>query len=163
MSGSFSVFERSVLLEAAPAEVYAFHGDPRNIARISPPSLRVERVECWVPARAGGRFHLRVRQYGVTLEWEGLWEEAAPPDRLVDSAVRSPFRHWKHSHLFRAEGTGTLMTDHVEYALPFGLIGRLLDATVMPLLFDAMFRTRHHATQKYFAEKARGEQAQGPR
>jgi len=44
MSAPFTVFQRSVFLSATPAEVYAFHEDPRNITRISPPSLRVERV-----------------------------------------------------------------------------------------------------------------------
>jgi ligand-binding SRPBCC domain-containing protein len=150
MTDHFSVFERSVLLDASPGEVYGFHEDPRNIVKISPPSLRVADVQCTVPARAGGGFRLRVSQFGLPLEWEGLWEEALPDTRLVDTALRSPFRHWRHSHLFRAEGTGTVMTDRVEYALPFGWIGRLLDITVMRVIFAGMFRARHNATREYF-------------
>lgn len=150
MAPSFSLFERSVLLDAAPSEVYSFHEDPRNIVKISPPSLRVEDVRCLVPASAGDGFRLRVRQFGLPLEWEGRWEEATRDTGLVDTALRSPFRHWRHSHLFRAEGAGTLMTDRVEYALPFGWIGRLLDITVMRLVFAAMFRARHDATKTFF-------------
>lgn len=147
-----SVYERSVLLAAAPREVYAFHEDPRNITRISPPSLSVERVECSVPARAGEEFRLRVRQFGLPLEWIGVWEEALPVERLVDGARKSPFRHWRHGHLFRAEGEGTLMTDRVEYALPYGVLGRLMDVTVMRVVFAMMFRARHKATAAYFAK-----------
>ncbi len=148
----FSVYERSVLLAAAPREVYAFHEDPRNITRISPPSLKVERVECSVPARAGEEFRLRVIQFGLPLEWVGFWEEAVPDARLVDGARKSPFRHWRHNHLFRAEGEGTVMTDRVEYALPFGVLGRLIDVTVMRVVFAVMFRARHKATAAYFAK-----------
>lgn len=148
----FSVYERSVLLAATPREVYAFHEDPRNITRISPPSLKVERVECSVPARAGEEFRLRVSQFGLPLEWVGFWEEAVPDARLVDGARKSPFRHWRHNHLFRAEGEGTLMTDRVEYALPFGVLGRLIDVTVMRVVFAVMFRARHKATAAYFAK-----------
>lgn len=149
----FSVYERSVLLAAAPLEVFAFHEDPGNITRISPPSLRVERVECSVPARAGEEFRLRVSQFGLPLEWIGFWDEVEAPGRLVDGARKSPFRHWRHHHLFRAEGEGTIMTDRVEYALPFGVLGRLLDVTVMRLVFEVMFRARHKATRKFFSKE----------
>jgi ligand-binding SRPBCC domain-containing protein len=47
------------------------------------------------------------------------------------------------------------MTDRVEYALPFGLLGRLLNAIVMRLVFAAMFAARHRATRKYFAARNR--------
>jgi ligand-binding SRPBCC domain-containing protein len=149
---NFSIFERSVLLDAPASEVYAFHEDPRNITKISPPSLKVERVECSVPAVAGEEFRLRVSQFGLPLEWVGIWEEAVPDSRLVDGARKSPFRHWRHHHLFRSEGSGTVMTDRVEYALPFGVLGRLLDATVMKVVFTAMFLGRHKATRKFFSK-----------
>ena len=155
MTPSHSLFERSVLLAAPPEEVYAFHEDPRNIVKISPPSLRVEKVECTVPARAGEEFRLRVSQFGLPLEWIGYWDEAVPCSRLVDGARKSPFRHWRHHHLFAKAPGGTLMTDRVEYALPFGLLGRLLNATVMRLIFAAMFAARHRATRKYFATRNR--------
>ena len=155
MTPSHSLFERSVLLTAPPEEVYAFHEDPRNIVKISPPSLRVEKVECTVPARVGEEFSLRVSQFGLPLEWIGYWDEAVPCSRLVDGARKSPFRHWRHHHLFAKAPGGTLMTDRVEYALPFGLLGRLLNATVMRLVFAAMFAARHRATRKYFATRNR--------
>jgi len=155
MTPSHSLFERSVLLAAPPEEVYAFHEDPRNIVKISPSSLRVEKVECTVPARVGEEFRLRVSQFGLPLEWIGYWDEAVPCSRLVDGAHKSPFRHWRHHHLFAEVPGGTLMTDRVEYALPFGMIGRLLDRTVMRLVFAAMFAARHRATRKYFATRNR--------
>jgi len=155
MTPSHSLFERSVLLAAPPEEVYAFHEDPRNIVKISPSSLRVEKVECTVPARVGEEFRLRVSQFGLPLEWIGYWDEAVPCSRLVDGARKSPFRHWRHHHLFAKAPGGTLMTDRVEYALPFGLLGRLLNATVMRLVFAAMFAARHRATRKYFATRNR--------
>ena len=146
-----ALYERSVRLDAPPAEVYAFHEDPRNITAISPSSLRVEWVDCSVPARAGEEFRLRVRQFGLPLEWVGWWEEVIPCSRLVDGAWKSPFRLWRHQHLFEASGSGTLMTDRVEYALPFGLLGRLLDATALRVVFAVMFRARHRATRAFFA------------
>lgn len=151
----FSLFERSVRLDATPAEVYAFHEDPRNITKISPSSLKVELVECRVPACPGDEFRLRIRQFGLPMEWIGVWEQAAPDGRLVDGARKSPFRHWRHHHLFKQEGDGTIMTDRVEYALPGGFLGLLLDLTVMRLVFTLMFIARHQATKAYFATRPR--------
>jgi len=44
------------------------------------------------------------------------------------------------------------MTDRVSYALPGGILGRLLDATVMKLIFTIMFSARHRATKAFFKE-----------
>lgn len=146
-----AVFQRSILLEATAAEVYSFHEDPRNISKISPPSLRVEQVECSVPAQEGEEFRLRVSQFGVPLEWVGVWEKVVLNKCLVDSARKSPFCEWRHEHFFQKKGERCLMTDCVHYALPWKILGRLLDHTVMILIFTMMFRARHKATQKYFA------------
>ena len=155
----FSIFQRSVLLPSTPAEVYSFHENPRNITEISPASLRVKRVECSVPAIAGDEFRLTVSQFGVPLEWVGFWEKAEPAGMLVDGAKKSPFTHWRHHHLFEQagwHGEQTLMTDRVEYALrlpsPLGIIGHLLDATLMRLIFTLMFIARHRATRAYFTK-----------
>jgi ligand-binding SRPBCC domain-containing protein len=147
-----AIYERSVLLQATPGEVYAFHQDPKNITKISPASLRVIRVECQVPARVGEEFCLEVSQFGVPMRWIGFWEAVVPGEALVDGAKKSPFREWRHQHLFRAEGGGCRMTDRVSYALPGGILGRLLDATVMKLIFTIMFSARHRATKAFFKE-----------
>jgi ligand-binding SRPBCC domain-containing protein len=146
-----ALFERSILLNVTPSEVYAFHEDPRNICKISPQSLRVERVECRVPAREGEEFRLRVSQFGVPMEWVGYWEKIVPDELLVDGARKSPFQKWHHHHFFRQEGENCLMTDRVIYALPGGLMGRLLDETVMKAILTIMFIARHKATQAYFS------------
>ena len=145
-----AIYERATLLKATCAEVYFFHEDPKNISKISPPSLRVEEVLCSVPACVGEEFRLRVRQFGVPLEWVGVWQEAVPHERLVDGARKSPFRHWRHQHLFQPEGEWCMMTDRVTYELPYGVLGCLLDKTLMKVIFTVMFLSRHKATKAYF-------------
>ena len=154
----FSTFHRSVLLCASVPEVFCFHENPRNISRISPPFLKIERVECSVPARAGEEFHLRVSIFGVPLEWRGYWESAEPGNggcnataQLVDGAKKSPFTHWRHQHHIRAEGSGTEMTDTVEFSLGNGIFARFLEATLLRVVFKIMFLGRHNATRRYFA------------
>ena len=47
-----------------------------------------------------------------------------PSERFVDVQLSGPYRLWHHTHEFRPHPDGgTLMTDTVRYALPFGPLG----------------------------------------
>ncbi|HUR17849.1 MAG TPA: SRPBCC family protein [Acidimicrobiales bacterium] len=44
------------------------------------------------------------------------------PRRFVDEMVRGPFARFRHEHRFESQGTGTLLIDLVEFAMPLGLL-----------------------------------------
>jgi ligand-binding SRPBCC domain-containing protein len=77
----------------------------------------------WFPRR----FHWRVR---IT---EFVWNS-----HFCDVQIQGPFAQFRHRHSIRPEVRdgvdGTLITDEIDFALPFGLIGRLGNATVRRLL-----------------------------
>lgn len=50
------------------------------------------------------------------------------PNMFIDEMQRGAFRHWHHTHKFVPDDHGTLMTDIVDYASPFGILGRMVDA-----------------------------------
>ena len=56
---------------------------------------------------------------------------------------RSPFRRWRHEHLFAPSGTGTVMTDVVEFASPVGPIGRCVDALVLTRYLTRLLQQRN--------------------
>jgi ligand-binding SRPBCC domain-containing protein len=145
------VFQKSVALAASPEEVFAFHENPSNLAKISPRSLRIRKITCAPKAVPGGRFEVSVSQFGLPVDWIGVWVRVEQPGILVDEAERSPFRFWRHSHIFEAAEGGCLMTDRVEAELPGG---RLISALVVPLILGPMFRARHRATREWFAKKS---------
>jgi len=142
------VFQKSVALAASPQEVFAFHENPSNLVKISPGSLKIRKITCAPIAACGGRFEVSVSQLGLPVDWLGVWVRVEPPGLLVDEAEKSPFRFWRHSHIFEAADGGCLMTDRVEAELAGG---RLLSAFVLPLVLGPMFRARHRATREWFA------------
>ncbi len=145
------VFQASTRVSASPDELFSFHENPGNIAKIAPASLRVHSVECAPVAVEGGEFRIRASQFGVPIDWTGRWERVERPGILVDAGVRSPFAVWRHSHVFESDGGGSVMTDRVEYLLKGGVAGELVSRWVLPLIFREMFRARHKATRRYFA------------
>ena len=40
--------------------------------------------------------------------------------------AKRPYKLWRHTHRFSEVEGGTVIADTVEYALPFGLLGRLV-------------------------------------
>ncbi|MFZ4777109.1 MAG: SRPBCC family protein [Terrimicrobiaceae bacterium] len=145
-------FEASTLLNATPERVFEFHENPENIRRIAPQSLKVLGVECEKRAALGSKFQIKISQWGIGLEWVGIWEQVTKPALLVDIAEKSPFAFWRHSHIFEPSGAGCRMTDRVEYRLRGGALARIAERLILPVFFPAMFRARHRATRRFFAE-----------
>jgi ligand-binding SRPBCC domain-containing protein len=144
------VFESSTPVATTPETLYEFHENPENMRLIAPTTLTVEEITCQKQAKAGETFRIRARQFGLPIRWTGQWEKAEAPSVLVDTALRSPFAIWRHSHIFNAHPEGSLLTDRVEYLLKGGLPGRLMSRWILPLVFAGMFRSRHEATRRHF-------------
>lgn len=151
-----NLFEASTLLEASPERVFAFHENPNNLRMITPSSLKILKLEAGTSAVVGEKFLIEIAQFGFPIRWRGVWETVSPPRVLVDVAERSPFSSWRHSHIFEAERGGCRMTDRVEYSVGWGFLGWIAERVVLPLFFAGMFRSRHAATRRFFAEATRG-------
>jgi ligand-binding SRPBCC domain-containing protein len=145
-----ATFERSTVIHAPIAEVFAFHLDTRNAARISPRAMPVDAVRGSFPVQAGDTVELDVRLWPAPLHqtWRVLIAERRDPVLVVDELLRGPFPAWRHEHRLFDRGDGTTeLTDHVEYRLPLGSLGALA-APVARLVLERMFRFRHARTRE---------------
>jgi ligand-binding SRPBCC domain-containing protein len=146
-----ATYTRSTELSASVESVFAFHSNPHNITKISPPTLRVRRVDAPESPTTGDRFTLEVAEgFGlIPMRWQEIWERVEPPTLLVDTLVSGPFKHWSHQHRFEHLAPGlTKMTDHVTFTCGW----RLIDRFVLKSTFAAMFAYRHARTRAYFVE-----------
>lgn len=153
-----SIFESSVVLEAPIEEVYAFHGNPHNIARIAPAWQQVQVLRANPIPLAGEDFEIAVRILRLPpLQWRGRWLNAQSPTLLVDEGLQAgPFTFWQHRHQFRALGDDrTEMTDHVTYTFPGGWLGKLASETIGRLQMRLMFADRHKRTRAWFSAPRR--------
>jgi ligand-binding SRPBCC domain-containing protein len=130
--------------------VFAFHLDTRNAARIAPPGQRVLSVEGAFPLELGSEVRLRVRQLPLPAQtWVVRVVALEEPTLIVDDLVRGPFPLWRHEHRFAELPDGrTRLTDHVDYRLPGGALGRVADALVVRRILLATFRSRQARTRK---------------
>jgi hypothetical protein len=73
----------------------------------------------------------QARHFGRTWTMTSVITEWDRPRRFVDEQHKGPFKYFRHEHRFVAVDNGTQMLDSVEFAAPFGPIGRLAERVVL--------------------------------
>ena len=110
-------------------EVFAFFSDANNLEAITPKQLHFHILTPGpVRLETGARIDYQLKLYGVPVKWATLIESWEPPREFVDVQLRGPYRVWRHTHRFAAEGRGTRIFDDVDYELPWGPLGRAVEA-----------------------------------
>jgi ligand-binding SRPBCC domain-containing protein len=65
------------------------------------------------------------------------------PDHFVVEQVRGPFRSFRHAYKFSEDAGETLMTEKVEFAAPFGVLGRAVERLVLTRYMPGLVRIRN--------------------
>jgi ligand-binding SRPBCC domain-containing protein len=89
-----------------------------------------------------------VRPLGFPQRWTSEITEWDPPAKFVDEQRKGPYRSWHHEHTFRAVDGGTEIRDRVEYALPFGPLGRIAHAALVRRQLEAIFDHREEVVHE---------------
>lgn len=132
-------------------ELWAFHGDPAILPRLTPPGKRVEVGARSEPMGEGAVVILKVRQFGVRLTWVSRIVDWTPPERFADVQEKGPFARWRHDHLF-FDG---LLVDRVDYEVPLAAAGgRLVDRMIVRPDIVRMFAHRHRVTREALSRLA---------
>jgi len=107
--------------------VFNFFSRAENLEQITPPWMRF-RILTPPPIvmKPGAIIAYALRVRGIPFRWLTEIERWNPPHEFIDVQSRGPYKLWRHEHRFLARNGGTLIADTVEYALPFGLLGRLV-------------------------------------
>jgi ligand-binding SRPBCC domain-containing protein len=88
------------------------------------------------------------RQFGVPIELTSRVTYFDPPQVFVDEQVRGPFTRFRHEHRFEALASGTLMIDEWDHELPFGPIGRIVDAVIVGARMRSLLKVRNAALKR---------------
>jgi ligand-binding SRPBCC domain-containing protein len=75
----------------------------------------------------GEEVTFRGRHFGVLHSHTSRITIFDPPHHFRDSMIDGRFRRFDHDHCFKAIDIGTLMLDTVDYAVPLGFLGTLVD------------------------------------
>lgn len=148
--------KRSQHIPRPLTETFSFFSRPENLALITPASLKFQMLTPPpLEMKEGAVIDYTIRPFVLALRWTTLITDFKPPLRFADLQLRGPYAYWHHAHTFTEEDDGTLMTDEIHYALPFGPFGRVVHALVVKHQLQGIFNHRKHALDEIFAQPAR--------
>lgn len=126
MSGNY-ILKHEVTLPKPLPEVFDFFSKAENLEKLTPPWLNF-RILTRTPIemRPGATIAYKLRVRGLPINWLTEIERWNPPYDFVDVQTKGPYKLWRHTHRFYPADRGTRIIDMVEYALPFGPLGRLV-------------------------------------
>jgi ligand-binding SRPBCC domain-containing protein len=137
-------------------QAWEFFSSPKNLALITPKRLNFEILSI---SGDGRMYEGQIIQYKITvlpfvrMRWETEISEVLEPRSFTDIQRKGPYAYWSHKHLFREVEGGVEMTDELEYALPFGLLGNLGYFLFVGREVRSIFDYRFNVLNQYFNKK----------
>lgn len=121
--------QHSTVIPAPLDQVFAFASDYNNRVLIIPQEvLQVELTGPAEPMAKGVHYELQVTRFGIKYPLEYVIEDFQDQVQFVERQVSGVFEEWLHTVKFEKHSEeSTLLTNIVQFKLPLGLIGTLLD------------------------------------
>jgi ligand-binding SRPBCC domain-containing protein len=147
----FHTLRREQQIPRPVDEVFAFFSDARNLEELTPPWLGFRTLTTGpIRLAAGTRIRYGLQIHGAPVSWTTEIRRWDPPARFVDVQLSGPYQLWHHTHRFEARNGGTRMIDIVRYRLPFGPVGRLVNALVVRRDVERIFDYRNRRIGELF-------------
>ena len=131
-------------------ELYDWHLRPGAFERLAPPWERAEVVARTGPVADGAVVTLKVPIGPASVRWVSRHRDVHRPAGFVDEQLSGPFASWVHTHRMEPAPGGSVLTDDIAYALPFGPVG----AAGVRRKLDRVFAYRHRITRDDLAAHA---------
>ena len=134
-------------------EVWDFFSNPQNLVKITPKEMHM---------RITNSQELGSLCEGMTISYKlfpffdfpVLWSteiiHVDKPHEFKDEQISGPYDIWRHKHVFREVPEGVEMTDIIEYRMPFGFLGEMLDQLLIHNRLEYVFSYRREKIEEIF-------------
>ncbi|CAN5239185.1 SRPBCC family protein [soil metagenome] len=148
--------KRTQFLPISQKEAWEFFSSPRNLAIITPARMNFKIISI-----SGGEkmFSGQEIKYKVSVlplvrvAWVTRITEVIEPDYFVDTQLSGPYSLWHHKHIFKPVEGGVEMIDELDYAIPFGILGRFANWVLVGQQVNTIFEYRNNVLKTYFQGK----------
>lgn len=134
-------------------QAWEFFSTPRNLALITPKRLNFKILSI----SGSDKMHAgQIIKYKITvlpfvrMLWITEITEVVEYYSFTDVQRKGPYSQWVHKHIFQEVDGGIEMTDELEYAIPFGIFGRLINYLIVAREVKNIFNYRSHVLQDLF-------------
>ncbi|QHS55538.1 SRPBCC family protein [Mucilaginibacter sp. 14171R-50] len=137
-------------------EAWDFFSSPLNLAKITPPDMRFVVTSDYTAETkmyAGMIITYKISpMLGIKLNWMTEITHVQDGKYFVDEQRFGPYALWHHQHHFKEIPGGVEMTDILNYAIPYGAIGRLTNKLLVASKIRKIFEYRVKAIEDLFGK-----------
>jgi len=138
-------FRHSFPVRAEISRVWKFYTDIGHLKVITPPEVQIQIVRSTHQEFVEGSEVWLAGTLVLRSEWHSKITFLRPYE-YVDEMLSGRFKLWKHVHKFdKIDDRTTEVIDEIDFELPYGLFGRLVEGYVLRRLEQA-FHYRQQAT-----------------
>lgn len=133
-------------------EAWDFFSDPRNLAHITPKDMNLIPTSP-LPDHTypGMLITYKVKPLlGIPMLWVTEITHVRDREFFVDEQRMGPYRIWHHQHHFKTVKGGVEMTDIVDYRVPGGPFGLLLNKIMIGKKVESIFEFRRKKLVELF-------------
>ena len=138
------------------AEAWDFFSSPLNLAKITPDHMSFEITSDFKEGQKmypGMIITYKVSPLkGLKLKWMTEITHVKDNEYFVDEQRFGPYALWHHQHHFKEVPGGVHMTDILNYAIPYGFIGRMANSVFVAKEVQNIFAHREIAVEKLFGK-----------
>jgi ligand-binding SRPBCC domain-containing protein len=138
------------------AEAWDFFSSPLNLTKITPKEMSIVITSSQTTETKvypGMIITYKISPLlGIKMNWMTEITHVKEGEYFVDEQRFGPYALWHHQHHFKAIKGGVLMNDILNYAMPYGLIGRLSNTVFVGKQIKKIFEYREKAIREIFGE-----------
>lgn len=142
-------------IPASIEKCWTFFSSPENLQIITPDDLdfkiltKIKREEALF---SGQIIQYTIRLFPlIKLRWVTEITHCKTQQYFIDEQRFGPYSFWHHRHHFKVVPGGVLMTDHVHYRLPYGIIGELAHWIFIRKKLNHIFHFRKQKIDSVFS------------
>jgi uncharacterized protein (TIGR01777 family) len=126
-------------------ELFAWHIREGAFERLNPPWHQFKVIERRGNIQNGGTVKIKMKIAGpIHTTWLVKHSDYVEGKQFRDSQIKGLFSSWSHTHLLNSfERSSSILDDHVEYSLPWGMLSETLVSALINKKLNQMFDYRH--------------------
>lgn len=147
------VFKQTIPLNKE--KLWDFISSPGNLNLITPSEMAFEILSELDSEKmySGQIINYKVSPLmGIKLNWVTEITHVEEGSYFVDEQRFGPYSFWHHKHFLKEISGGVEMIDIIDYKLPFGFIGRLINQIMVKGKLNAIFEFRRKKLIELFGE-----------
>lgn len=139
-------------LPITPIQAWDFFSNPKNLNEITPDSMGFQITSNPDEEMYNGQiitYKIKILP-GIKSTWVTEIKAVDTLKSFIDEQRFGPYKFWHHKHTFHEVDGGVKMTDKIYYALPFGLLGRIVHYLFVRNKLHQIFSYRYKWLNGYF-------------